>query len=170
MVWGAATARSQSPVPAARSVAAPELTGESWLNLPAGGRISLAARRGKVTVVHFWTFGCINCKRNLPYYDHWQKRFAARGVQIIGIHTPETAEERDAANVARKVKELGIAYPVLLDANHENWDRWQQRYWPAVYLVDKRGQARYAWEGELEYQAAGGSVKMARLIEELLRE
>jgi peroxiredoxin len=152
------------------SFAAPELTGDFWLNLPKGTRLSLASRKGKVTVVHFWTFGCINCKRNLAAYDRWWKRFAEKGVVVIGIHTPETEAERDPANVAKKVKELGIAYPVLLDSDRENWDRWRQRIWPAIYLIDKQGRARYVWEGELEYQGAGGEAKLTQLIVALLKE
>jgi thiol-disulfide isomerase/thioredoxin len=150
------------------SVAAPELTGDSWLNLPKGSRLSLASRKGKVTIVHFWTFGCVNCKRNLAAYDRWWKRFADKGVVVIGIHTPETEGERDPANVARKVKELGVSYPVLLDVDHQNWNRWQQRIWPAIYLIDKQGRARYLWEGELEYKHAGGEAKMTQLILDLL--
>jgi len=150
-------------------VVAPELTGDSWLNLPKGSTLSLASRKGKVTIVHFWTFGCINCKRNLPAYDRWWKRFAGNGVVVIGIHTPESEAERDPANVAKKVKELGIAYPVLLDPDRPNWNRWHQRIWPAIYLIDKQGRVRYLWEGELEYQNAGGETKMTRLILELLR-
>jgi thiol-disulfide isomerase/thioredoxin len=150
-------------------VVAPELTGDSWINLPKGSTLSLASRKGKVTIVHFWTFGCINCKRNLPAYDRWWNRLAGNGVVVIGIHTPETEAERDPANVAKKVKELGIAYPVLLDPDRQNWNRWQQRIWPAIYLIDKQGRVRYLWEGELEYQNAGGEAKMNRLIAELLR-
>ncbi|MGO8926367.1 MAG: redoxin domain-containing protein [Limisphaerales bacterium] len=152
------------------SVAAPELTGDAWLNVPEGSRLSLASRKGKVTILHFWTFDCINCKHNLPAYDRWQKRFAAKDVLVIGVHTPETAAERNLANVARKVKELGISYPVLVDSDHENWRRWQQRMWPTVYLIDKQGRVRYGWEGELEYQGAGGEAKMIGLIEALLKE
>jgi peroxiredoxin len=148
---------------------APELTGDSWLNLPKGSKLSLASRKGTVTIVHFWTFGCINCKRNLAAYDRWWRRFADKGVVVIGIHTPETEAERDPANVAKKVKELGISYPVLLDADHQNWNRWQQRIWPAIYLIDKQGRARYLWEGELEYQKAGGEAKMTQLIVALLK-
>jgi thiol-disulfide isomerase/thioredoxin len=156
------------PSRALANIPAPELTGDSWLNVPKGSSLSLASRKGKVTIVHFWTFGCINCKRNLPAYDRWSKRLAGYGVVVIGIHTPETEAERDPANVARKVKELGIAYPVLLDSEHQNWKRWQQSIWPAIYLIDKQGRVRYLWEGELEYQNAGGEAKMNRLIVELL--
>ncbi len=152
------------------TVPAPELRGTSWLNVTNGAMPSIGARKGKVTVVHFWTFGCINCKRNFPFYNDWKKRFAGRGVEIIGIHTPETDPERDPTNVAKKVKELGIAYPVLVDTDASNWKAWQQRCWPTVYLVDKQGRVRFAWEGELEYQGAGGNAKMLQLIEALLNE
>lgn len=152
------------------SVPVPELTGALWLNLPPGTRLTLAARKGKVTIVHFWTYGCINCRRNLPSYDRWQKRYAAKGALVIGIHTPETAAERNPPNVVKQVKDLGITYPVLVDSNRQNWTRWQQHVWPAIYLVDKQGQVRYGWEGELEYKGAGGEAKMSRLIEALLKE
>jgi thiol-disulfide isomerase/thioredoxin len=151
-------------------VAVPELTGDAWLNLPKDSRLSLAARKGKVTILHFWTFGCINCQRNLPAYSRWQKRFASKGVLVIGVHTPETEVERNAANVASKVKELAITYPVLIDSDQQNWRRWQQAIWPTIYLIDKQGRARHAWEGELEYRGAGGEAKMTRLVEALLKE
>jgi thiol-disulfide isomerase/thioredoxin len=123
-----------------------------------------------VTIVHFWTYGCINCRRNLPTYNRWQQRYSAKGVLVIGIHSPETDAESKPANVARKVKELGITYPVFLDPKRSNWNRWHQRVWPTIYLVDKHGRVKYAWEGELEYQGAGGEAKMTRLIETMLKE
>lgn len=152
------------------SVPAPELTGKLWLNVPDGTRLSLSSRKGKVTILHFWTYGCINCRRNLPAYDRYYKRFASKGVLVIGVHSPETKAEADPANVDRKVKELGIAYPVLVDSDRQNWNRWQQRAWPAVCLIDKLGRVRYGWEGELEYRGAGGEAKIARLVEALLKE
>ena len=161
--------RAGEPSQPSPSFVAPELTGDSWFNLPKGGKLSLASRKGKVTVVHFWTFACINCKHNLAAYDRWWRRFADKGVVVIGIHTPETEAERDPATVARKVRELGITYPVLLDPEHQNWNRWQQRVWPAIYLIDKQGRARYLREGELEYQGAGGEAKMTQLIVDLLK-
>lgn len=150
------------------SIAAPELSGGRWLNTT--HPISLAARRGKVTVVHFWTFDCINCKHNLPSYDRWQHRFERQGVLIIGVHTPETPSERDEASVARQVKRLGITYPVLTDTRGSNWDRWGLNAWPTVFLIDKRGRVRYRWVGELEYMGAHGEARMGRLIDALLRE
>jgi len=152
------------------TVAAPELIGQAWLNGAKNASLSAPSLKGKVTILHFWTFDCINCRHNLPYYQRWQRAFPGSSVQIIGIHTPETERERAAENVAQKVKDLAITYPVLLDPQRENWNRWQQRIWPAIYLVDKRGHVRYVWEGELEYQGAGGYAKMTRLIEALARE
>lgn len=152
------------------SFLAPELATGTWLNVPSGTAPTLASRKGKVTIVHFWTYGCINCRRNLPIYDRWQERYASKGMLVIGIHTPETEAEAKPANVGKRVKELGITYPVLLDPARYNWRRWHQGIWPAIYLVDKQGRARYLWEGELEYKGAGGEAKMAGLIESLLKE
>ena len=171
-----AMAGAASSLPAAETgrlalgAPAPELVPEGWLNVPATNRLTLASRKGKVTIVHFWTYGCINCRRNLPIYDRWQKRYAPRGVVVIGIHAPETAAETKPANVAKKVKELGITYPVLLDSRYYNWNRWRQHVWPTVYLIDKQGRARYLAEGELEYKGAGGEARMGALIEALLKE
>lgn len=152
------------------AVVPPELTGGVWLNVPRGTKPTLKSRRGRVTVVHFWTFACINCKRNLSFYAQWQNRFASRGLQVIGVHTPETESERNVTNVVQKVKELRITYPVLIDQDTQNWKRWNQRYWPTVYLIDKQGRARLAWEGELEYQGRGGTAKLTAMIEKLLQE
>jgi thiol-disulfide isomerase/thioredoxin len=151
-------------------VPAPELVGGPWVNTPKNVSVKLAGRKGKVTVVEFWTFGCINCRHNLPIYARWQKRFEKQDVVILGVHTPETDEEKVAGNVIRKVKSLGITYPVLLDQNGANWNRWSQQYWPTVYLIDKKGRVRYRWEGELEYEKVGGEEKMAQRIEMLLKE
>ncbi len=162
---------AQAQVAGARQApVAPELLGESWLNTPGDKPITLASRRGEVTIVQFWTFGCSNCRANLPAYERLQKQFAARGVEIIGVHTPETAGERNPENVARMVKELGITHPVLLDPQSENWRRWGQQYWPTVYVLDRAGRVRFKWEGELNYNGAGGEKKAADLIENLLRE
>ena len=149
---------------------APELIGGPWLNTAEGKPVTMAARRGKVTVVQFWTYLCINCRRNLDAYAAWHRKFLARDILIVGVHTPELEEEAVPENVSRRVKEYGISYPVLLDSRRQNWDRWRQQFWPAIYLVDKRGRVRYRWEGELNYRNAGGEAKMERLIEELAAE
>ncbi len=161
---------SQAQNPLYGNVPVYELTGGPWLNTANSQPITMASRRGKVTILHFWTFGCINCQRNLPIYARWQKRYANRDVTVIGIHTPETEEERETENVIRYLKQNGITYPVLIDREGKNWRRWGQRYWPTVYLIDKKGKIRYAWEGELEWNGAGGEAKMSQLIEALLKE
>ena len=152
------------------AVPAPELTGLNWLNVAKGGSNAVPNFQGKVTILHFWTFDCINCRHNLPYYDRWQMTFDASRVQVLGIHTPETEHENDLQELRRKVKELRVTYPVLFDSSRENWHRWQVGVWPTVFLVDRRGRVRFAWEGELEYNHAGGYEKMTRLIRDLLNE
>jgi NADH dehydrogenase len=159
----AAAERAAARAPAtASSTPAPELVGGPWLNTASGAPIKLAARRGKVTLVQFWTFGCINCRRNLPAYARLHQRFAPKDVALIGVHTPEFAHERDSANVARFVKQNNIAYPILLDAKSENWKRWKQEFWPTVYVLDKQNRMRYRWEGELAYNGATGERTYSR--------
>jgi thiol-disulfide isomerase/thioredoxin len=154
--------------PAVVTEKAPKLDGNEWLNSAKG--VSLHESRGLVTVVHFWTYGCINCKRNLPIYTRWQEQFAARQVEVVGIHSPEFPAEAVAKNVARKTTEFGITYPVLLDPNLVNWRRWKQQYWPAAYLVDRQGRIRYRWEGEMNYATLDGERKMTALINQLSEE
>ncbi|HVF10097.1 MAG TPA: peptide-methionine (R)-S-oxide reductase MsrB [Abditibacteriaceae bacterium] len=168
IVWMTTSSRAQNP--ATLSMAAPELSGGPWLNTPDSKPLTLAARRGKVTIVQFWTFGCSNCRANLPAYARLQTKFEKQGVTIIGVHTPEFDHERDPKNVARRVKELGITYPILIDSKIENWQRWKQQYWPTLYLIDKAGRVRHRWIGELNYKGAGGEATITRLVEGLLKE
>lgn len=149
---------------------APELTGGRWLNTEGGAAVSLAARAGKVTVVHFWTFACINCRRNLPVYNRWHDRYSPKDVVTIGVHTPELEHEKSWSNVAAETKKLEIRYPVLFDPDYTNWNRWRQQYWPTVYVVDKQGVVRGAWIGELNYGGEKGEDRFAALIEKLLAE
>lgn len=152
------------------SKAAPELVGGPWLNTPNGKPISLASRKGKVTVVEFWTFGCSNCRANLPTYAKWHQQFKNKGVEIIGVHTPEFDSERKVENVKAQLKKLNVDYPVLLDNQNKNWRNWNQRYWPTVYLVDKAGKIRAKWEGELDYNGSNGTARMTAQINKLLAE
>jgi len=156
--------------PEALNLPAPELVGGPWINTAGSEAFKLAGRRGKVTIVEFWTFACGNCLANLPAYANWQKQFTDKDVVVIGVHTPETESERVTANVARRVKQLGITYPILVDQEHANWNRWQVEAWPTVYLVDKQGRIRYRWVGELNYRNAGGEAKLGQLVEQLLKE
>jgi peroxiredoxin len=146
----------------------PELEGVAeWINSPS---VTLEQLQGKVVVVHYYAFGCINCIRNLPHYNGWFDRFGRDDVAIIGIHRPETEAERDIENVRRKVAEAGIKYPVAVDNESRNWDAWVNRVWPSVYLIDKRGFVRYWWYGELNWQDAKGEVWMRARIAELTAE
>ena len=164
------SARSDETNPIAQQTPAPELVGKKWVNTPNNAPIKLADRKGKVTLVHFWTLGCINCKHNLPAYNHLQKKFTDQGVAIIGVHTPETPGESRFANVQSSIRKWGITYPVLVDNDNTNWNRWHQHYWPTLYLLDRTGKIRYRWEGELEYDHQNGERIITEKINELLKE
>ena len=153
-----------------QNTAAPELVGGPWLNTPDNHPITLASRKGKVTIVQFWTYRCINCIHNLDAYSRLSKQFAGQDVVLIGVHTPETASERDPKGVQRMVKKYRIEYPVLLDEKRANWTKWEQQFWPTIYLVDKAGQIRYRWEGELAYHGDTGEEQLAKLIKKLLAD
>lgn len=167
-VQSAALALFAPAQPIRMDQSAPELDGKGWINSSAPVR--LKERRGKVTIVHFWTYGCINCKRNLPIYNRWHERFAPRDVAVIGVHTPEFDHEANPSNVAERTRSFHIEYPVLPDPGLVNWRRWNQQFWPTVYLVDRRGRIRYRWEGEMNYANLDGERKMTTLIETLLEE
>ncbi|MBA2537913.1 MAG: redoxin domain-containing protein [Actinobacteria bacterium] len=128
---------------------APEFTGIAlWLN---SQPLSLAALRGKVVLIDFWTYSCINCLRTLPYVKGWDAAYRADGLVVVGVHTPEFAFEHSPANVRRAVKASGIEYAVALDNDYATWDAWANQYWPAKYLIDGNGHVRYAHFGEGKY-------------------
>jgi thiol-disulfide isomerase/thioredoxin len=148
--------------------AAPEFaSGTKWLQ---SKPLKLASLRGKVVVVHFWTFGCINCIHNYPAYKAWQEKYAGKGVTIIGIHTPEFEHEADAKQVLAKAKKHGLKFPIAVDNDGKNWKKWKNRYWPSIYLIDKKGRVRYRWEGELDSTKSKGDHLMRQRIEKLLAE
>jgi peroxiredoxin len=147
---------------------APELIDSgAWIN---SEPVSLEDLAGRVVVVHFYACGCINCIHNYPVYLDWSRRFRDKDVTIIGIHTPETAAESDAAHVRTQAAEAGFDFPVLIDTDKANWEAWGNSMWPSVYLIDKRGRLRFFWPGELRWQGATGDAWMAERIEELLAE
>ncbi|MCF7974846.1 MAG: redoxin domain-containing protein [Phycisphaerae bacterium] len=151
-----------------RAFKAPEFEAvETWIN---ASPLTMAQCKGQVVVIHFYTYGCINCIRNLPHYNSWYERYAQRGVQIIGIHRPETSGERQIESVRKKGVEAGIQYPVAVDNEAVNWNAWGNRVWPSVYLVDRQGFVRYWWYGELNWQGAPGELQMRNRIEALLKE
>ncbi|NUR46311.1 MAG: cytochrome c biogenesis protein DipZ, partial [Sphingomonas sp.] len=128
----------------------PPLTGLGpWFNSAPLTREKL---KGKVVVIDFWTYSCINCLRSIPYVKAWDERYRKDGLVVIGVHAPEFAFEREPANVARAVKELGIRYPVALDNNYDLWRALWNNYWPAHYFIDAQGRIRYHHFGEGDYE------------------
>lgn len=151
-----------------RAFKAPEFTGvNAWINSPG---LTMSKLRGKVTIVHFYTYGCINCVRNLPHYNDWFKRFSDRQVQVVGIHRPETSGEYEIDRVKKKAVEAGIQYPVAVDNDADNWNAWANQVWPSVYLIDKQGFVRAWWYGELNWQGTPGENLMRQRVEALLKE
>ena len=119
-----------------------------WLNSPP---LTMAGLKGKVVVVDFWTYSCINCLRSIPYVEAWAKRYAGQGLVVIGVHTPEFAFERQEDNVRKAVKDLGVTYPVAVDSDWKIWNAFHNQYWPAHYFIDAKGRIRHTHFGEGEY-------------------
>jgi thiol-disulfide isomerase/thioredoxin len=117
------------------------------------------ARGEKVVLVDFWTYACYNCQNTQPYLNAWHEEYADDGLLIIGVHTPEFGFERDPANVERAVREAGIEYPVVLDNNYATWNAYDQRYWPAMYLIDADGFIRYSHFGEGAYGETEAKIR-----------
>jgi cytochrome c biogenesis protein CcdA/thiol-disulfide isomerase/thioredoxin len=137
--------------------AMPEFAGgREWINSLALSRESL---RGKVVLVDFWTFECINCLHALPHVKELYAKYKDQGLVVIGVHTPELARERVAANVRAAVKDLGISYPVVIDGDYAIWNAWRNEYWPAAYFVDAKGMVRYHHFGEGNYEEEDAVVR-----------
>ena len=140
----------------------PDLSGAvAWLNSPPLTRSSL---RGKVVVIDFWTYSCINCLRALPYVEGWAAKYKDAGLVVIGVHTPEFAFEKERANVEKAVHDLKISYPVAIDSDYKIWQAFNNEYWPAHYFIDAKGRIRYHHFGEGEYDES------ERVIQQLLKE
>jgi cytochrome c biogenesis protein CcdA/thiol-disulfide isomerase/thioredoxin len=135
--------------------------GTEWLNATPQ---SMASLRGKVVLVNFWTYSCINCLRTLPYVKAWAQKYADRGLVVVGVHTPEFAFEKAPDNVKRALQDLKIGYPVVQDNSFRIWRAFNNQYWPALYFVDSQGRVRHHQFGE------GGYAASERVIEDLLRE
>jgi cytochrome c biogenesis protein CcdA/thiol-disulfide isomerase/thioredoxin len=139
---------------------APEFAGvASWLNVPPGGEPSVRELRGRVLLVDFWTYTCINCLRTLSHLRAWDDRYRASGLSIVGVHTPEFAFERRESNVRDAVAANGLRYPVALDNDYGTWYAWRNRYWPAKYLIDARGRVRYWHFGEGAYEETERAIR-----------
>ncbi len=142
---------------------APELAGiKGYINAPEG--FNLASRKGKVVLVDFWTYTCINCIRTLPYLKSWHEKYEGKGLVIIGVHTPEFEFEKDFGNVEAAVEKYGLRYPVVLDNDYATWRAYKNQYWPHKYLIDADGYIRYDHIGE------GGYGETEAKIVELLQE
>ncbi len=133
---------------------APSIRGiETWLNTPDGAAIDLEDLRGQVVLIDFWAYSCINCQRSIPHVVAWDEAYRDAGLQVIGIHSPEYAFEKEAANVAAGIADFGIEYPVALDNSLSTWTNYRNRYWPAHYLIDAAGTVRHISFGEGNYAA-----------------
>ncbi|MDF3933713.1 cytochrome c biogenesis protein DipZ [Pseudomonas citronellolis] len=142
--------------------AMPSLDGAvQWLN---SAPLASADLRGKVVLVDFWTYDCINCQHTLPYVNQWAKRYADQGLVVIGVHTPEYPFERVPANVQKAVEAHDIHYPVALDNHYRIWNAFANQYWPAHYFIDAKGRVRYLHVGEGDYQG------QEAVIRQLLKE
>jgi cytochrome c biogenesis protein CcdA/thiol-disulfide isomerase/thioredoxin len=136
---------------------APEFTGnDRWFN---SRPLTLAGLRGRVVLIDFWTYTCINCIRTLPHLVAWDRAYRADGLTIVGVHSPEFSFEKDASNVAAALKQNGIRYPVAQDNELATWRAWGNQYWPAKYLVDARGHVRYVHFGEGEYEQTEAAIR-----------
>lgn len=149
-----------------KPVPAPEFTGVTdWVNAKP---MKLADQKGKVVIVHFWTNGCINCINNYPHYRGWQDKYKDnKELVIVGIHTPEFKAEKDLDRIKDRMAKNKLTFAVAVDNDGANWKAWGNRYWPCVYLVDKAGNVRQYWEGEL---GDDGFKKLTCAIDGLLAE
>lgn len=163
------TARGSAPAPGddlglPDGGPAPALAGIAG-SINAGGRTpTLAGLRGRVVLVNFWTYSCINCLRTIPELESLYRRYRAAGLTVLGVHTPEFRFEADAGNVRRAVRDLGITYPVVLDPDFATWDAFGTRYWPTTYLIDRRGHVRDLHVGEGDEARTEAIVRRALAV------
>jgi thiol-disulfide isomerase/thioredoxin len=140
----------------------PPLDGATqWLN---SGPLTREGLRGKVVLIDFWTYSCINCIRALPYVESWYEKYRDQGLVVIGVHAPEFAFEKDVTNVQRAIRDFGLKYPVAVDNDYALWRAFSNEFWPAHYFVDAQGNIRHTHFGEGEYDAS------ERVIQQLLAE
>ncbi len=138
---------------------APEVTGEPWIT---GGPLSMQGLRGRVVLVEFWTYGCVNFENVIPQLRAWHEKYEPAGLVVIGVHSPEFPWEKRRDKVAAATKRFGIRYPVVQDNDFAIWNRWGVRAWPTMLLVDRQGVVRYRHIGEGEYDETEAAIR--RLI------
>jgi cytochrome c biogenesis protein CcdA/thiol-disulfide isomerase/thioredoxin len=143
---------------------APTFTGiTQWLNTPGDRPLTMAGLKGRVVLVDFWTYSCINCQRSLPHVEAWNAAYAKDGLTVVGVHTPEFAFEHVVSNITRAAGQLGVRYPIAVDNDYGTWNAYQNSYWPAEYLIDATGTVRHVDFGE------GGYAQTETFIRELLK-
>jgi thiol-disulfide isomerase/thioredoxin len=155
----AASAATSATAPAAAPAAAPapDFAGiEQWHN---SAPLTMQQLRGKVVLVDFWTYTCINCIRTLPHVAEWHRKYKDQGLVVVGVHTPEFPFERSAANVKKAVKRFDISYPVAQDNRYATWNAYSNQFWPAVYLIDRKGQVVYTHFGEGAYAQTEATIR-----------
>lgn len=145
---------------------APELVGiDGWINTKP---LSMRDLKGKVVLVDFWTYSCINCIRTFPYLKGWYEKYKDSGFVILGLHAPEFEFEKNKDNVDQAIKKYGLAYPVALDSEHATWNAYANQYWPAHYLIDAKGDIRYHHFGEGSYEETESAIQKVLLEDGLL--
>ena len=162
----APTPAHADPVPV-RPRPAPALASGPWLNGPA---TTLAAQKGKVVVLLFWTRDCINCKHNLGYWNDWARKYQGSDVAVLSVHTPETPAERSPSGTARFARDRGLRFPVVVDNDARIWNAYGIQSWPTEVLIDRQGRVRAEYAGELNWQGSGEFRVVERRIEELRAE
>ena len=140
---------------------APEISNETWLN---SAPLHVSDLKGKVVMVEFWTFGCYNCRNVEPYIKQWHQKYGGQGFVVIGVHSPEFSHEREIERVRSYIMEHEIRFAVPIDNDFSTWNKYGNRYWPAMYLIDKQGVIRHIRIGE------GGYQETEQLIRNLLAE
>lgn len=149
---GAEELEECGPAPAIRGI-------DTWLNTPDGAPVDLAEQRGKVVLLDFWAYSCINCQRSVPHVVAWDEAYRDAGLVVVGVHTPEYAFEKETRNVVDGARRFGIEYPVAQDNAYATWTAYRNRYWPAAYLVDADGQVRHVSQGEGNYDATESMIR-----------
>jgi peroxiredoxin len=145
---------------------APELV-DSGIWVEGERKARLGDLRGKVVLLHFYAFQCHNCHANFAIYNRWHQTLRDQGIEVVGVQSPETDEERDAGKVVAAAKKAGFQFPVLIDLKSANWDAWGTTMWPTVYVIDRRGYVRHWWMGELRWKGAQGDQEIERLAKRL---
>ena len=152
---------SSTEYKSSESASAPELASGEWIN---SEPLKLQDLRGRVVLLEFWTFGCINCRNALPFVESWHDRYRDKGLTVIGVHSPEFDEEKNVDSLRRQVASLGIRYPVVTDNDFQTWKAYNVEAWPTIFLLDKQGRIRWTRVGEGRYD------KTERVIQKLIAE